>query len=63
MRNVATGRILDSNGNGDAYTLPSNGGNYQKWHIEPTHNGTFHLVNFATGKRLDSNGDGDVYTK
>ena len=31
FRDLATGSVLDSNPWGDVYTLPENGGSYQKW--------------------------------
>jgi Ricin-type beta-trefoil lectin domain-like len=59
----ATGYCLDSNANGlgngvgAVYTLPCNGGNYQKWllfyHLS---SGYYTLVDEATGRCLDSNG-------
>ncbi len=56
IRNVATGRYLDSNHNGGVYTLPHNGGNYQKWWLQESK-----VINVATGLALDCNGD-RIYT-
>lgn len=62
LRNVATGRVLDSNGSGNVYTLNSNGGSYQKWVMTQSDYGTYVLRNLATGFVLDSNTNGNVYT-
>ena len=53
---------MDSNWNGNLYTLEGNGGDHQKWRVEGLGNETFRLHNIATGKVLDSNGAGDAYT-
>ncbi|MGW5578531.1 RICIN domain-containing protein [Micromonospora chokoriensis] len=52
--NDATGRFLDSNAAGAAYTLPGNGGTYQTWRwiIEGSY---VKIQNKATGRCLDHN--------
>jgi hypothetical protein len=59
---VATGRCLDSNFAGDAYTSICNGGAYQEWYIYT--NATSHtaIENMETGLFLDSNYAGNLYT-
>lgn len=53
FRNRATGRCLDSNSDGKVYTLPCNGGSFQKWRLVQQ-NGprSYWLANVATGKCL-----------
>ncbi|MEV0188570.1 RICIN domain-containing protein [Kitasatospora purpeofusca] len=62
LTNLATSRVLDSNGNGSVYTLGANGGSYQVWWAGDEGNETYTFKNLATGRCLDSNGDGKVYT-
>ncbi|RBQ15034.1 xylanase [Spongiactinospora rosea] len=59
IRNVATGRCLDTNGK-DVYTLPCQDPNsWQKWRLY--HNGNrVQFENIRTNKCLDTNG-GSVY--
>jgi hypothetical protein len=45
-----TNRCLDSNYNGDVYTLPCNGGAFQQWWI----GASFELCDYQTGRCLQS---------
>jgi hypothetical protein len=65
-RNWQSGNCLDSNYNGDAYSIACNGGNYQDWSINylATYQGYifgFNIIDDRTGMCLDTNG-GSVYT-
>ncbi|MGW5577188.1 RICIN domain-containing protein [Micromonospora chokoriensis] len=51
--NAATGRYIDSNAAGSAYTLPNNSGPYQAWNVSI--DDTFTITNVATGRCLDHN--------
>lgn len=62
IKDYKTGRCLDSNTHGSAYTQPCNGGSYQKWYQVNTSNG-FILKNAKTGRCLDSNTHGSLYTQ
>ena len=62
MKNVATGRCLDSNEQGNVYAIACNGGPYQKWIVTLRTNGRRSISNRATGRLLDSNAQGNVYT-
>jgi hypothetical protein len=58
ITDAQTGRCLDSDSAGDAYTLPCNGGAYQGWKLQGTN-----FVDQQTGRCLDSNDAGDAYTQ
>jgi hypothetical protein len=45
----------------EMFTLPDNGGDFQKWRVEGLGNETFKLTNIATGRVLDSNNNGNLY--
>lgn len=57
-RNASTGRCLDSNANGDVYTLDCNGGDYQIWDEYQLYGtdggptGLWELKDHATGRCL-----------
>jgi serine/threonine-protein kinase len=57
---VATGRCLDSNSSGSAYTLACNGGNYQRWRPQVV-GGTL-FVDVATGRCLKAPAQGGAST-
>jgi serine/threonine-protein kinase len=61
FKNLATGFCLDSNSEGEVYTMGCNGGSYQKW-INIGTPDTVIYEDLATGFCLDSNSEGEVYT-
>jgi hypothetical protein len=61
LKNLETNLRLDSNSQGNVYTLSPNGGNFQVWQIVNTNNNCVKLVNMATGRCLDSNYNGNTY--
>ena len=60
VRNVATGRCLDSSST-RVYTSWCNGGSFQKWFVQERGFGAVVLRNLATGYVLDSNAARSVY--
>jgi len=60
--NVSTQLCLDSNTNGDVYTLPCNGGNFQHWQLYPAGSNSYHIIDVSTQRCLDSNTSGNLYT-
>jgi hypothetical protein len=61
IQNYESGRLLDSNEAGNIYTLPQNGGNFQKWNLFCEQNLCV-IQNVATGRIIDSNNAGNAYT-
>jgi serine/threonine-protein kinase len=62
IKDLATGRCLDSNPSGSAYTTnpcQTPGNLYQDWMQDPNTN---EFYDYATGLYLDSNTSGNVYT-
>jgi serine/threonine-protein kinase len=59
---VRTGRCLDSNTRRQVYTLPCNGGNFQRWRVFYNANGTRTFRNVSTKFCLDSNTRQQLYT-
>ncbi|WP_233231053.1 RICIN domain-containing protein [Silvanigrella aquatica] len=62
IQNYETGRLLDSNYDGHVYTLPQNGGNYQKWYLNCDQQNLCVIRNIQTGRVVDSNTNGNAYT-
>jgi hypothetical protein len=60
VENVGEHEVLDSDGNGNVYPNPFNGGNFQRWQFFGS--SVFVIRNVQTGRVLDSNGNGNVYT-
>ena len=54
--NQATARCLDSNGNGNVYTLACNTGQYQNWVLVKYLDGYYTIMNRATGLFLTDSG-------
>jgi len=55
------GRVLDSNTERQVYTLPWNGGSFQKWRLYPDGEGYWRFINLATSYALDGT-TRDIYT-
>jgi len=61
LKNQATNLRLDSNYQGNVYTLSPNESGFQVWLMVKANNNCMILVNSATGRCLDSNHKGNVY--
>ncbi|MEM1323016.1 MAG: RICIN domain-containing protein [Bacteroidota bacterium] len=46
---------------GNSYPMPWNGGDFQQWKIESTHDGYYKIIQKASGYVLDGNASGQVY--
>jgi hypothetical protein len=65
LQDMQTGRCVDSNTPGTAYTLPCSGSGFQEWAPTAGTEGSVRyvvLVDQASARCLDSNANGDVYT-
>jgi serine/threonine-protein kinase len=62
FENNATGYCLDSNYDGNVYSLPCNGGNYQVWNFTSNPNGGVYIQDAQTGWCLYSDGSGNIST-
>ena len=58
---VQTGKVLDSNSNGNVYTNPNNGGDNQKWY-QYIDNGNSKIGNKGTSRWLDSDSNANIRT-
>ena len=59
LSSLATKLCLDTNQIGQAYTLPCNGNDFQKWRV---HENGLTIQDVATSRNLDNNYLGKVYT-
>ncbi|GAA2914024.1 hypothetical protein Acy02nite_91040 [Actinoplanes cyaneus] len=59
--NLGSNYCIDSDANGDVYTLECNSGYYQDWDIQNIATDLYYLKNRQTGRCLDANASGRVY--